>query len=38
MQELQEPQVPSLGPEDPLQEEMAVCLPGESHGPSLGGY
>ena len=35
MQELQETQLPSLGPEDPLEKEMATCssvLAGESHG------
>ena len=42
MQELQETQVPSLGREDPLEEEMAThssILAGKSHGQrSLAGY
>ena len=42
MQELQEMRVPSLGEEDPLEEEMQpipVFLPGEFHGQrSLMGY
>ena len=42
MQEMQEMQVPSLGLEDPLEEEMAthfIFLPGKSHGQrSLVGY
>ena len=37
--EMQEPQVRSLGQEDPLEEGMAGFLPGESHGQkSLAGY
>ena len=40
--EMQEVQIPSLGLEDPLEEEMAthfVFLPGKSHGQrSLVGY
>ena len=42
MQEMQKPQVRSLGQKDPLEEEMAptaVFLPGKSHGQrSLAGY
>ena len=42
MQETQEPWIPSLGQEDPLEEERAttpVFLPGKSHGKrSLAGY
>ena len=29
---MQETQVQSLGQEDPLEKEMAVLLPGKSHG------
>ena len=36
---MQETQVRSLGQEDPLEKEIAVLLPGESHGGrSLVGY
>ena len=36
---MQESQIQSLGWEDPLEKEMAVFLPGESHGQrSLVGY
>ena len=36
---MQETQVQSLGQEDPLEKEMAVLLPGKSHGQrSLVGY
>ena len=36
---MQETQIRTLGQEDPLEKEMAVFLPGKSHGwRSLAGY